>query len=52
MDFVVDHDSRGYLICFLGRRGRKRYESLEATKDALFKFIDTGEARKFKLKQE
>ncbi len=52
MDFVVDHDNRGWLICFMGRRGRKRYDSLKAVKEALFKFIDTGGARKFKLEHE
>jgi len=50
MDFNIDRDDEEFLICFMGVRGKKRFESLEKAKDRLFNFIDSGDARRFKLK--
>lgn len=51
MDFQLHHDRNGYLIRFMGKSGKKRFETLESAKEGLFSFIEKGGAAEFYRKQ-
>jgi hypothetical protein len=47
MTFEITHDVNGFLIRILGKRGKQRYDSVDAAKAGIFNFVEDGRAADF-----